>query len=481
MAPRLKVVLMVVACVAILMGQGCAVIQQPPAVTGGQRGMADDERPFPHTRPIHAKAGLYVNDQLKKYVYRGQLGDQTFRINGGELLMTISRRMVSAVFQEAVLVETLPPKVGGYEHDIGAVVEPEIIYFGVASGAPQVGPSGPLEVRVILRVTIYDLRGNVLWQDETSGEGTGRPDDPSRGNGGLQGNMERMGYRALFAAAARIIHDLNAQPPGTLYRTFEPTKPSGPKNRAGTSDGALAKVYRKTGKAEWDRKNHQQARYWFKRAESISPGDALTRFYGAVCSAYIGQRTEALDQFTRIIRENPGTQLSRDSAKWVETIRNPLKLGVVVIDQAQEGGKRILPAENTVVHSIKKCGAYEVVGLANQTPPLNPKDRKGFNEFLDRCSRKGLTIVLYVYTEGLGRKVLYKGPPTGDAAEELSTLVSAYVFSAKKRKLHSQVSVRERIAVLGDRTLEEKEAIRTDLVSRASERLVLALLEKDII
>ena len=77
--------------------------------------------------------------------------------------------MVSAIFQDPVFVETSPPRAGGYGPDIGAVVEPEITYFGVSTASPQAGPTGPVEAKVRMQITIYDLDGKVLWQDETSG------------------------------------------------------------------------------------------------------------------------------------------------------------------------------------------------------------------------------------------------------------------------------------------------------------------------
>lgn len=477
----LKAVLLLASCMTVFICQGCAVIPGPPAKTGGQIPMTIEERPFPRTKPIHAKAGIYLNERLKRYVYREQIGGRPVQINAGEHLATISKQMTSALFRDSVLVDTSPPKAGGYAPDVAAVVEPEIIYFGVSGVDPRIGGDGSLAAGVLLRVTIYDLGGNTLWRNETSGEATIGPTDPSRGKGSSREDLERVGYEALLSAAFRTIHDLNAQAPARLYKALEPVKVRGAKTGPGGSDASLMKAYQKTGKGELERRNHHQALYWFEKAESISPGDGLTRFYSAVCRAYIGQRTVALEQFKRIVAENPDTQVARDSARWVRTVANPLKIGVVVIDRTKDGRKRILSGDNSVYSAIKKSGTHEVVDVTVLKPPLDGKDKKKFSAFLDRCARTDIKLVLYAYTDKLERKAIHKDTPPGDSAMELSTLVSAQVFSVKKKKLHSQVSLRERISLLDKGTGKEEDGIRTELLTRASERLVLKLLARDIL
>ena len=80
------------------------------------------------------------------------------------------------------------------------------------------------------------------------GEGKGAlADHPSRGAGGLQEETERMSYQALFSAASRSIHDLNAQAPAGLYAALEPGKLPPLKGPASTSDAALFRKYRERG------------------------------------------------------------------------------------------------------------------------------------------------------------------------------------------------------------------------------------------
>ena len=156
--------------------------------------------------------------------------------------------------------------------------------------------------------------------------------------------------------------------------------------------------------------------------------------------------------------------MAKDSAKWVETIKNPLKIGIVVIDKGKGNSEMTLQGDNIVQRAIRESGAYKTVDVTDLRPSLNLKNKKGFDAFLDRCSRKGLAILLCVYADKLEIKTIPQGTAPGDSAKEFSTVASAQAFSTKRKRMHSHVSVRERISILDEKTEEERDGIRNELL-----------------
>ncbi|OPY74627.1 MAG: hypothetical protein A4E65_03803 [Syntrophorhabdus sp. PtaU1.Bin153] len=463
----------------ILVVQSASIFAAPPAeIIMPTRALAE-ERTLPGTRLIHTGAGIYLNDQLKKYVYRRQRRDQAIQINIGKQLAGVSRLMSSSLFHDTLIVEALPPLAGNYGDDVRAVVKPEITYFGVSTTDMNDDFAGSVKAMVRMRVTIYDLDGKVLWRDEAWGEGTGGSVNPARGAEGHQEEMERIGYQALLSAASKIINDLNTQAPAQLYAALEPSELFVQKSTAGLTDTDLVGIYRERGEAELNRRNYHQALYWLNKSDRISPGDMLTSFYLGVCWVYVGQKSRGLEKFRQVIRNDPESQMGKDSAKWVETIRNPLKIGVVVIERGNRA--KVLPADNVVYRTIKESRAYETVDVSDLKPTLDLTNREEFKGFLERCARKGLTLVVYVYTDRLEITGTHGGALEGDSAKDYITTATAHVFSTKKKRMHSQVSVQENSSVLIENTAEEREAIRNELLERASGRLVLKLLARDIL
>jgi hypothetical protein len=476
---RLKTALLLTLLPGIPVLQSGSIFAPPPVEMIMPTHALAEERTLPDTGLIHVRAGIYLGGQLKEYVYRRQRGDQAIQINIGEQLVAVSRQMSSTLFHDAVFVEALPPLAGDYGDDIRAVVRPEITYFGVSATDAKTDSAGPVKAMVRMRVTIYDLDGKMLWRDEAWGEGTGVSVNPARGAEGRQEEMEKIAYRALFSAASKTINDFNTQVPVGLYASLGPGELFAKKSMAGLSDADLAGIYREQGETELKRRNFHQALYWLKKSDRMSPGDILTSFYVGVCSVYVGQKTRGLEKFKQVIGDNPDSLMAKDSAKWVEAIRNPLKMGVVVIDRANRSG--ILPGDNVVYRTIKESRAYETVDVGNLKPTIDLTNREEFKAFLDRCVRKGLTLVVYVYTDRLEITPMHKEVVEGDSAREYITTATAHVFSTKKKRMHSHVSVQENSSVLAENTEEEREAIRNELLKRASGRLVLKLLGRDIL
>jgi hypothetical protein len=80
-------------------------------------------------------------------------------MDAGRYIEPISMKIISAIFSDVTIVNQLPPYNGDYNPDVEAVVKPEILYcYGDDVGTI----SGVIEARFKMRITAYDLRGEIL-------------------------------------------------------------------------------------------------------------------------------------------------------------------------------------------------------------------------------------------------------------------------------------------------------------------------------
>ena len=247
-------------------------------------------------------------------------------MNVGEYVTLISKQMASQMFKDVISVDSLPPYTDRYRPDVEAVLEPEILYFhGNAIGTV----SGHVEAAVRMRITAYDLAGKIVWQDEAAGE--------SRSGASLSGMEEvrKTVYRSAFNAATKIIDDFNGKPPRELHSLLENEKIATSRNQGNISNLETFKEYYEKGQYQFKRKNFYQALSSFEKAESINPGDSLAKFYVGVCLFYTAQKDKAAEKFRQLVQQSPGTKEAKDSAKWLDLLKEPLKIGTVVLDMGK--------------------------------------------------------------------------------------------------------------------------------------------------
>lgn len=438
----------------------------------------DIGKALPITKKIPAKVGIYLSEDIKKYVYKQQKMAMTFQMNVGEYLVPISQQMVSAIFEEAIFVDALPPYKDFYKPDVEAVALPEIIYcYGNAIGTL----SGYIEAKIKMRITAFDLSGKVLWQDEAVGESRSEElNFVSTFLGGME-KVGKTGYDAAFSAAGQIIKDFNAVPPKELYSLIEIKSLATLKNRRNISNFDLFKKYYQKGQFQYEKRNYYQALYSFDKAAQINPEDLSTIFYMGVCYTYTGQKNKALEKFSEIVNTGSKSQEAKDSKKWIDTLKEPLGIGVVIFNKTDGNKNNIAGLDETIIKkSFIESQMYELVEVTDLKPSDSLK-APDFNRFLERCSEKDIRILIYVDINDLSQKLFLDSVIGADIATEHKVQIIAKAYSTKKKKLHTEIQLMERASTLTEKTKDEEITIKQQLLKRGSEKLILRLLESNII
>jgi tetratricopeptide (TPR) repeat protein len=465
-----KIPLLIIALLIVAMFAGCThtVVSRPEAATDGQQPQLS----LPQTKRIPIKVGLYLSEDLRRYVYKEQKLDITLQMKVGEYVTPISRQLASKMFKDFISVDSLPPYTGQDRPDVEAVVEPEILYFyGNAIGTRP----GNIEASIKMRITTYDLAGKIVWQDEAVGE--------SQSDTSLRG-MEEVGrtvYRSVFNAATRVINDFNDRPPRELHSFLETEKIATLRNQRNISNFEMFKEYYEKGQYQFKRKNFHQALLSFEKAASINPGDPLTKFYVGVCLFYTAQKDKAAEEFRQVVKQSPGTQEAKDSAKWLDLLKEPLKIGTVILDMGKGArGPTVMPADNAINATIRKSPAYEVVNVDDLKPPADVSATQSLNQFLEKAAKNDAVIILYITVSDLTNRLPIQQKGSGDVAEEFSVRLVTKVFSTRKKQQRTEIVVAERTSTLVPKTKQQEGAIKEQLLKRGTEKLVLRLLENDI-
>jgi tetratricopeptide (TPR) repeat protein len=465
-----KIPLLIITLITVAMFIGCThtEMSKPEAVAIGQQPQLS----LPEAKRIPIKVGLYVSEDLKRYVYKQQKMDIILHMNVGEHVTPISKQLAAKMFRDVILVDSLPPYTGQYRPDVDAVVEPEILYFyGNAIGTA----SGHIEAAAKMRITVYDPAGKIVWQDEALGEN--RSTTAARG----MDEIGRTVYRAVFDAATKIIGDFNGKPPRGLNSLLESEKITALRNQRNIPNFDMFKDYYENGQYQFKKKNFHKALSSFEKAESINPGDPLTTFYVGVCLFYTAQKDKATAKFQQVVRQNPGTQEAKDSTKWLDLLKEPLKIGMVVLDTGKGTTDPIMmPADNVINTTIGKSPMYELVNVGDLSPPADASTTKNLNQFLEKSAKNGVVIILYVVVNDLTSKAPIQQKGDGEMADEFSVRLVTKVFSTRKKQQRTEITVTERTSVLGLKTSQEGDALKRQLQKRGAEKLVLRLLENDI-
>lgn len=199
------------------------------------------------------KVGIYLSDDLKQYIYNRQKIGAILPMRVGDYVLSTAMTMGSAMFDEVIWVNALPPYDESYRPEVEAVIRPEILFYY----ADTVGAfTGYIKARTKLRVTGYDLGGNVLWQDEAIGESTSQNMDFVNSLLGDTEEVNKTGEQAVFAAAVHIINDFYAAPPQKLVSFVEIKKAGILKSRAALPDFELFKALYENGQFQYRKKNY---------------------------------------------------------------------------------------------------------------------------------------------------------------------------------------------------------------------------------
>jgi tetratricopeptide (TPR) repeat protein len=414
---------------------------------------------FPINNKIDAKVGIYLNDDMRNYVYKQSKMGMTFQMEIGQYIVPISTQMATAMFNEVQIVTSPPPYIGAYRPDVEAVIVPEILYcYGNAIGTV----TGYIESKVMLRVTGYDLNGNILWQGQSIG--SSRSAQLPLGIIFLK-NMSKVGeigYSAALSATNQIINDFNQRPPQELYSLLE--MKSSVKSKYGTPlSPNMADNLHQKGKELFDNKNYIHALYSFQYASKLQPSDIHSRFYIALCNFYAGRNVEAINELKSILQSNQSDQnLISDCKNWLNVINTPLNIGIVFINEIN----------SKIYNKLNSSGIYSISEYISS--------KSITDEYLQKSLNKGRRIVLSIDTSQSYNQLMVDNISGGVNASEFNYLIHVNVFSTKKRNIIASFTVNQSTTRLSKQSSEGINQIYSELIDKSADKLLLNLLKNEI-
>ncbi|MDP1666254.1 MAG: hypothetical protein Q8L79_14170 [Methylobacter sp.] len=424
-------------------------------------------------KKIALKVGMYLSDDLKHYIYKQQKMGATFQMRVGDYLLPIAMTMGTTLFDEVTLVNSLPPYDDSYRPDIDALIRPEILfYYGDTVGSF----SGYIQAKTKLRVTVYDLGGNILWQDEAIGESRSKDMDFVSTFLADMDEVGKTGYEAVFSAASRIINNFNAKPPQELVALIDIKKAENLRNGGALPDLELFKKLYEKGRFQYSKKDYHQSLYFFEKASTLVPDQPAALFYTGASYTYIGEKSSALKKFADVINKKPAGQEARDSKKWLKRLDDPLKIGIIGGNKSNDAALN----DGVIEDALIKSGMYETIDTADLSPPTNPAASADFSKFLERCYKKGAKVIILYDVDsssGKAQSDFYSGE---DVATEHSVKISAKVYSTKKKQLTTEIQINEKSSVIKAQTMGEEMTTKQQLLQTGAKKLVLQLLKNDI-
>lgn len=414
-------------------------------------------------KKIPAKAGIYLSNDLKQYVYTQQKSNIPFQMRVGDYLSPISMTMGSTLFNDVIVVNALPPYDDSYRPNVEAVIKPEIIFHY----ANTVGAFlGYIEAKIKLRVTVYDLGGNILWQDEAIGES--RRDDMKE--------AYKAGYQATSSAAASIVNDFYAKTPQQLFSFLDVKDEEDLKNRGALFNFELFKKLYEKGQFQYNKKNYSQSLYLFKKASNISPAEPAAIFYTGASYIYTGEKDRALKKFAEVIKKKASTQEADDSRKWIQRLNDPLKIGIINGNKANKSGLNDGVIQDTLINSKM----YNVINTSELVSPNNRITSSASSKFLNKCYKQGIKVIIVYDVESSSQKAQSNHYLDEDVATEHWLRISAKVYSTKKKQLKTELLINERSDTIQEQTMEKAVETRQQLLQSGARKLVLQLLKNDI-
>lgn len=464
--------LLVTALFSAFLQYGC-VHNVPLKIDNSQ----DIRQMFPVSQRVHARVGVYLSENLRHYIFKQQKMGMTFQMESGKYLEPISMQMISAMFDEAVEVNSLPPYIGQYTPDVDAVIQPELLYvYGNAKGTL----SGQIEAKVRSRVRAYDLSGRIVWQGEAMGESRSDQMDFITTFLGNLDKVGKVGYQAALVSAQNIVKDFDLRKPPELYALQEAVEVARKKDRGRLpSSDAFEKLYAK-GMYNYEKKNFPAALYSFRLAHGIDQGDPFAQFYGGLCFLYTGQRTKAMENLKGALVKSTDKQLSDDCNVWMKRLNDPLKMGIVFVDNSSSTDLRANFKEN-LLRTFAGTEMYTPV-LYGQDIPLEVALNKGRRDvLLDEFAGKGAKIVIFINANKDSTSIEVQSTE-GDRAREFRVNTGVQAYGTGKKKLVTEFAITEMSSYIGpqESQLQSDKYMFQSIASRSVDRLILGLLENQI-
>jgi tetratricopeptide (TPR) repeat protein len=429
-------------------------------------------RAYPESKKMQARVGIYLNDDLRGYDYKRRILGVTFRMHVSDSLSAILPQMTSAMMlEDVVAVKSLPPYDDNYRPDVDAVIEPDILYaYGNVAGTV----TGHVDAKIMMRMTLYDLDGRVLWQDAATGVSRSGELNLAGNYLGILEKADKTAYEAAFSAAARITDDFNNSLQKGLSVTGELQIPREPVSKTKLSDFELFRKYYRAGRFQYEKRRFHQALLSFKKATNSNPADLSTLFYLAACYTYTGQKNTAIVKFRKFRELSESAPEINDAEKWMALLEKPLRIGMVPAGAGHGKMHGILQ------RVLTDSRMYEVENLTGLKIASRDAKTAALDKFLDKCLKKGMRIVILDDVGYTASKAVKDPLGKGDAATDYIVGITAKVYSTKKKELKTEIRIDERASVVKKKSKAEEQAIKEQLLRKGAKELVLRLLENDI-
>lgn len=157
-----------------------------------------------------------------------------------------------------------------------------------------------------------------------------------------------------------------------------------------------------------------------------------------------------------------------------------MKIGTVVSAADRSGQRRVLPSNNLVDGVLGKSPMYKLVNVLDLRPPSDLRPGKGLNQFLDGCAKRDVLIVLFADSSDDIYKALKNQIVGGDTADEFIARINAKAYSTRKKQQKAQIAITEQSSSIAETDSQQKGIVLEQLKARATEKLIMRLLENDV-
>jgi hypothetical protein len=118
-------------------------------------------------------------------------------------------------------------------------------------------------------------------------------------------------------------------------------------------------------------------------------------------------------------------------------LREPLRIAVVTSRSAEGSGHTV----ESISQALRDSHMYDIIDVKDLRPPASTNPQKEWNQFLERCSKKGIKIVLLSNIDSLEQKIRIDQQPSGDYATEHVVNISLKAYSAKRKTVKAEINL----------------------------------------
>jgi len=447
---------------------------------------------FSSNEKINTTVGLYLNENLKNYVYSTSKMGMIFKMQVGKYIDEIGNEFAKSMFTNHIVVNELPPYLGTYRPNCEFVVVPEVLNaHGDAPGLTH----GTIRSFIRLRISAYDLNGDLVWQREEIGAYVSADVDYLSvlvDGFGLAGDV---GFNAGVNAFTKIYDNFKESKPPALLSLVE-TKEKAEKIRQNEESNHSYLFNR--GLDLLAKKNYLQALYCFENSSLLRPDRHLDYYNAAICQLYSGQRDRAMENFTKVRKLTNDKKWLDACDDWIMRIKNMPKIGIALVDDE----KNISNSQMTdsVKEKLYKSSLLNIVSQIKCISPRTLENTEMINRCIGQFTKDEIQIALimqpqqseinlnikYQLEKTVGRnkrqkkEVVEQTVTEGDIAREYHVRLNMKAYALKNNIQLIDTLIDLSTVRIPYQKFNQYADVYDGLYNKAIDRMIIALLQKDI-